>query len=280
MNGQYFNRMFLGLILIGLGIMFLLNQTGHFSWDLKYIFSTYWPVIIIYFCLKGLLESRRDDWSGGSMIWNLFGLLIGVFFLGQNLGFINWTFRELFTYIIPIGLIVFGITMIFKPRNQAKQQDHWEKWGTTNPPSLDADDEDYGFTTNKESTGSEKINKSTFMGDIYYGQQDWELRPMNLSLFIGDTVLDLTRAYIPYGETKITISSFIGDVKIFVPNDIELEVSVVTNSFIGDTIIFDRKKGGMMSSVNYEEPGFQIADKRVRIIVSTFIGDTNVQRIG
>jgi lia operon protein LiaF len=65
------------------------------------------------------------------------------------------------------------------------------------------------------------------------GQNVWELHPINISHFIGNTVLDITKAQIPYGETKIVISAFIGDVKIFVPNDIELEVSVTSTSFLG-----------------------------------------------
>ena len=57
--------------------------------------------------------------------------------------------------------------------------------------------------------------RSGFIGDIYLGHDYWELKPMNISHFIGDTVLDLTKAQILPGETVINISSFIGDVKIY-----------------------------------------------------------------
>ena len=63
---------------------------------------------------------------------------------------------------------------------------------------------------------------------------------MNISAFIGDTVIDLTKAQIPYGETKINISSFIGDVKVFVPEDMDLGVTVTTNSFIGDMSLLNQ----------------------------------------
>lgn len=87
------------------------------------------------------------------------------------------------------------------------------------------------------------INKSAFIGDMYMGQEVFSLKPMNISAFIGDTVIDLTKAQIPYGETKINISSFIRDVKVFVPEDMDLGVTVTTNSFIGDISLLNQKTG-------------------------------------
>src|SRR5690606_2058578 len=40
-------------------------------------------------------------------------------------------------------------------------------------------------------------HKSNFIGDLHVSQDYWELTPMNISHFIGDTELDLTRAVIP-----------------------------------------------------------------------------------
>lgn len=124
------------------------------------------------------------------------------------------------------------------------------------------------------------LHKSAFIGDTHLGSDYWELKPTNLSHFIGDTFIDLTKAQVPYGETKITVSSFIGDVKVFVPNDMDLGVSVTSSSFLGDVKIFDQKKDGFMSSVQMETPYFYEAGKKIRIVVSTFIGDVKVTRVG
>ena len=136
-----------------------------------------------------------------------------------------------------------------------------------------ADDGHAGWTPNAE-------NRSGFIGDIHLGGDYWELRPMNISLFIGDTVIDLTKAQIPYGETRLNISSFIGDVKVFVPNDRDLGISVSSNTFIGDTKVIDRHEGGFFKSVKFETPYYHDADKRVRLIVSSFIGDVRVVKVG
>ena len=123
-------------------------------------------------------------------------------------------------------------------------------------------------------------NRSGFIGDIHVGGDYWELRPMNISLFIGDTVLDLTKAQIPCGETRVNISSFIGDVKVFVPNDRDLGISVSSNSFIGDTKVIDRYEGGFFKNVKFETPYYHEADRRVRLNVSSFIGDVRIVKVG
>ncbi|MFF2885228.1 cell wall-active antibiotics response protein LiaF [Paenibacillus sp. NPDC057967] len=124
------------------------------------------------------------------------------------------------------------------------------------------------------------INRTGFIGDIHMGHDYWELKPMNISHFIGDTVLDLTKAQIPFGETKVTISSFIGDVKVYVPNDYEVGVQVVSSAFIGDVKVLGQKEGGLFTNVNTKSPRYADADKQIKIVISTFIGDTRVTKVG
>ncbi|UVI31789.1 cell wall-active antibiotics response protein LiaF [Paenibacillus spongiae] len=130
------------------------------------------------------------------------------------------------------------------------------------------------------NSDSNAQNRSGFIGDIYVGQDYYELKPMNISHFIGDTVLDLTKAQIPFGETRIHISSFIGDVKVFIPNDYEVGVHVVSSAFIGDVSVLDRKEGGMFKNMNVETAYFHETEKKVKLVVSTFIGDVRVTKVG
>lgn len=59
-------------------------------------------------------------------------------------------------------------------------------------------DDGYGNGYGDYGNGN-TINKSAFIGDLYMGQEVFSLKPMNISAFIGDTVIDLTKAQIPYG---------------------------------------------------------------------------------
>ncbi len=121
---------------------------------------------------------------------------------------------------------------------------------------------------------------SRFIGDAHFGKDYWELRPMNISHFIGDTTLDLTKAQIPVGETRVYVSSFIGDVKVYVPNDLGVGIQVVSSSLIGDVKVLGQKRGGLFNQITEETPFFQDADKRVILIVSSFIGDVRVTKVG
>ena len=121
---------------------------------------------------------------------------------------------------------------------------------------------------------------SRFIGDFVFDQDRFELKPMSISHFIGDTKLDLTRAQIPLGETRIYVSTFIGDVKVFVPDDYSVGVRVVSSSLIGDVKVMDQKRGGLFNQVNVETPRFIDASKQVVLVVSTFIGDVRVTKVG
>ncbi|MNP82083.1 hypothetical protein D3C76_1806110 [compost metagenome] len=76
------------------------------------------------------------------------------------------------------------------------------------------------------------------------------------------------------------MSAFIGDVKVFVPNDIQLEISVSASAFIGDMRVLDRYEGGMFRNMRYDTRNYAEADKKIHLTVSMFIGDITVKRVG
>jgi lia operon protein LiaF len=123
-------------------------------------------------------------------------------------------------------------------------------------------------------------NHSRFIGDVHLGNEYWELRPLNISHFIGDTTLDLTKAQIPIGETRINVSSFIGDVKVYVPNDLGVGIQVISSCLIGDVKVLDQKRGGVFNQMSVETPSYADTDKRVVLVVSSFIGDVRVTKVG
>lgn len=121
---------------------------------------------------------------------------------------------------------------------------------------------------------------SRFIGDVYLGNDYWELRPMSISHFIGDSTIDLTKAQVPLGETRVYISSFIGDVKVFVPNDPSMGIQVISSCLIGDVSVLDQKRGGLFNQMSVQSPSFSDAEKRVVLVVSSFIGDVRVTKVG
>jgi lia operon protein LiaF len=328
MNSSFFNRLMGGLVLIAAGVVFLLSQLGIIDRiDWKHLFATYWPLILIYFSLKGLVYQKKlcYGWIGSS-IWNVLILVLGLYFLAKNLGYVRMSIGDVLKFAGPFLLIAIGLAILFRPapkpgsrieewlegdepitekygafpggtpqdpftrelpcreqkklqRKQWKEQKHqWKKHCKRQYK------DPYKQHLRKERENRQwhpdTINKSSFIGDVHLGSDYWELKPLNVSHFIGDTIIDLTKAAIPSGETRINISAFIGDVKLFIPDDADVEVCVMASSFIGDMNVLDRYEGGMMKSIKSESPLYADADKKLRVNVSMFIGDVLVKKVG
>ncbi len=305
MNVQTARRLFMGLLLIGVGALFLAAQLGYIDIDISEIVPTYWPVILIVIGISGLITDRKGSGTG-SWMWSLFMMALGGFFLMRNLGYTNMSAGDIVKLLIPVFIIFFGLRMILSPSREKKpkekpdtsyQYDYKYEYkydsNLDNPPPADPLQEPEPKTSHTSHThGPEKVhqqeswswqsgeNRSGFIGDLYLGNDYWELKPMNVSHFIGDTTIDLTKAQIPLGVTKLNISAFIGDVKIFVLNDVDVEFDVNSSSFLGDITVFGRKEGGLMRSMREVTPGYKHADKKIKLNCNLFIGDIQVQRVG
>lgn len=341
MNHNHSKRWMLGFVLIAAGVIFFLQQWGYIDFDLGDMIRTFWPLILVFVGLSGLLQ-------GG--FWGIIPFGIGVYYLLRNLGIIMLSWSEFMRYGIPFALIAGGLWVLLKPKrfkhNKADWSSERENWNSNHDSQSAIHDEPQGpapisypdysdpnypdpfknvdysndlkhrdldeqikaqqqgmnNTFDKEklnkspsskswqfdmNTGTDysghkgkTINRSAFIGDFHIGQDYWELKPMNISHFIGDTTIDLTKAQVPYGETKINVSSFIGDVKVYVPRDVDLGIRVTSSSFLGDVRLLDQKESGFMRSVEVESPYYRESDRKVRIIVSTFIGDVKVKKVG
>ncbi len=327
MNAQTVRRLFIGLLLIGIGVLFLAGQLGYVNINPAEIAPTYWPVILIVLGLNGLITDRKG-YASGSFMWSLFMIALGGFFLLRNLGYTDMNAGEVIKLLIPVFIILFGIRMIMKPSRKPEAKKHGDaphqyeykyeyKYDDNsdssyagnydNPPPADplqdplqepqasasqpeapqpqAEQKQkhahhHYYHHNKHGAGGNSENRSGFIGDLYLGNDYWELKPMNVSHFIGDTTIDLTKAHIPAGETKLNISAFIGDVKVYVLNDVDIEFDVNSSSFLGDITVFGRKEGGFMRSMREVTPGYPHSDKKIKLNCNLFIGDIQVQRVG
>ncbi|WP_094095808.1 cell wall-active antibiotics response protein LiaF [Paenibacillus physcomitrellae] len=304
-------RMFGGLILLAAGVLLLLNMMGYIHVSPGELFATYWPVFVI---LAGLSQLTNNARNSGSVFGGLVVTVVGVFFLARNLNLISLSVGDFFKYAVPVVLIAAGLSVMFRPSRRQRSDlgtgtGSYEEPVIPPPPPLDPSlDPHFGSTLDeafeqafpneskkrreqeeelkrpkheyRNSDPDDKINRSGFIGDVRLGDQYFELKPANISHFIGDTIIDLTKAQIPYGETKINVSAFIGDVKVFVPVDADLGISVASNSLIGDMKVLQEKSGGFMSSINSKTPNYNETSKRIKLNVSVLVGDIRINRVG
>lgn len=352
MKRRFTSQILGGLILIGLGALFLLRQLGYTDFSIGSLISDYWPVILIVMGVQNLLSTNEKNSNGSSIFWGLFYLALGAYFLGRNLDWFYVSAGDFFKLLIPVMLIGGGLFVIFKPRDRtphvppvppAPPQPHGfyppksDSMGVEPPGPLESTldeqfEQKFGkpagqrewneyltkdqYAEDGESSGESRrhdhrerherrkqeryarrhgewhqefhesaghkdtTNRSTFIGDVHMGREHFQLKNTNISQFIGDTVLDLTNAQIPYGETKINISAFVGDIKVYIPEDMDLGITVNSSSFIGDMQVLEQSRSGFMSSVQCKTPYYKESGKKIKINVSAFIGDIKVKSVG
>lgn len=338
-----------GLILIGAGVVFLLNQLQLIDLELGRWFHDYWPALLIVVGLHGVFFQARHRGGGvGAYLWNLALIAFGGYWLNRIHQWIDWRFgpEDALRLAVPIALVAFGLSMLFRrshsdrwrhrhdryggeaprwsdgaepfrpgpsagepwraaPGGERPAEEPWPEPGSGRPAADEAEPEADRFQPNGSAHGHwhhggwhhghdsrrshhahhahhdpHVLHRSNFIGDIRLGDEFWELTPMNISHFIGDTELDLTKAHIPLGETRLTVSAFIGDVKVYVPNDVALDVSVEASSFVGDIKVFERFEGGLFKHMRYTPQHYPDTERRIKLTVNMFIGDVRVTRIG
>lgn len=313
MSREYYGRMMTGLFIIAIGIVFLLHQTEIIHIEIGRLIADWWPVILIFLALKGLLFSRRTE----KMVWNLILLAFGLYFLGWNLNVWRFGITDLLPYIVPLALIVAGIGIILKPNRSRSKWSRSESKGLRDgdygpgfdEPSAGESGAQFGTGTSQAGwrdgehgadafgphAGPEKNahnhrqwwkeehadarSEHAMFGDLRLGGEHWTVKPLNTSRLVGDTFIDLTKADIPAGETRFNLSTLIGDIHIQIPDDPDLEILVDSSSILGAMTIFDRKESGFLKHIHIQTPQYEFALKRLRIHASTLIGDFHLHRV-
>lgn len=88
---------------------------------------------------------------------------------------------------------------------------------------------------------------------------------------LGDVKLDLMEAEIPPGETVIRVYYVLGDIKMWVPEDIG--VSLSSMAVVTEARLFGDKREGFFSHVELASDEYETFERRVRLEVVCFIAD-------
>ena len=108
---RYRGSLFGPLLLIAIGVLFLLSNTGAISgspWD---ILLRYWPVFLIVMGLDGLLR-------GEGLVGAIFILAVGVVFLLSNLGLLALDVWRVVLRLWPLLLVAIGLDILVGRRSR------------------------------------------------------------------------------------------------------------------------------------------------------------------
>lgn len=106
---------------------------------------------------------------------------------------------------------------------------------------------------------------------------DWTVQKEEIWSFIGDIDIDLGRAQVPLGETSLHVYNFIGDVEIYVPPQVGL--MLIADGFLNSIKWMGAKQDNFLTSAQLTTPGYEQAERKVRVEVTSFIGDIKVHPI-
>lgn len=193
----------LGVLLVGLGIIFALNSLG--MTDIDVFFDGWWTLFIIIPSISGFISDRNKT---GAII----GLVIGIALLLSAQGIVD--FSTMLKLVFPVILILIGVSIIFKGtfKRVKKQEDL--------PPSV---------KPVKEYAATFSGQNIKFDGEVFGGAE--------LTAAFGGIECDLRGAVIAE-DVVINATATFGGIDIFVPDGVNVKIK--SSALFGG--VSDKKK--------------------------------------
>lgn len=241
----------------------------------------------------------------GNKIFGIILIFVGFILLGKTYNLFYIDFGDIIKAIFPLGLVALGIWMIIRRKRMEQKLDETSrfyeqqaKFNHTNPPEPqppqperenkkpdDSSDLHVNFidarTARQEQTSqnpnydpSGKLKYDKFIGDMFIDLNNQNAQNVEVSMFIGDIEMKLTGANLVDGLNRIIISSFIGDIRIYVPRG--TAVFCHNSNFIGDIEAFGRRASGFGNSLDSQTPNYDSSAQKVYIATNIFIGDIKI----
>jgi predicted membrane protein len=177
-------RIFWGILLIGLGVLFLLDQMDKL--DFGDLVGRYWPVIFILIGISILLSNNFKNAGSG-----VFFILFGAFFLLLRLRIFE---RAVWHYLWPLAIIGVGLWILLRPAWHPDRK---------SVGAMTADE----LNISQIFSGSvRKIESRSFKG----GKAD---------VVFGSAEIDLRAAGLAGGRATLVLSAVFGSIEVFVPRD-------------------------------------------------------------
>ena len=232
----------LPLLIILIGVGYLLANLGMIPITPLQALIRYWPVFLILWGVRivwDALFSRFRGQKSSSLILGIVLILGGLNLVLRRSGYPGFSLN--WGIVWPILVIVLGLELMLK---------------------------------SKRGSGS----SSPIIGDFSRSGEAWYVEDLYLNHFIGDVKLDLTKAVVPNKEIFFDINGSIGDITIYIPHDLPLNVK--SNIGIGEIRVLDHGAEGIARSLELRTPDYDEAERKLNLRVFLKIGEITVRRIG
>jgi|GEM_PF-3038886 len=117
------------------------------------------------------------------------------------------------------------------------------------------------------------------IGDVEYNSPNWSLEPIFLENTVANYFIDLSKAFIPEGETPIVLKGKMGDIEVLIPEDLAVKINVYNS--VGDVTIFDNSYPAVGSGKEYfyESPDYELASRKIKLEIHLSIGSVQIDRV-
>lgn len=185
-----FNKVVWGIVLIVLGVIFGLNALEITNVD--FFFDGWWTLFIIVPCFVNLFNEKEKT-------GNIIGLLIGFFLLLACNDIIS--FGLIFKLIIPVTLVMIGLSLIFKDGKEKKVREKIKKVKVSGN-----DNEHYAVFGGLDLSFSDDKFKGCYLNAIFGG----------IKCDLRDTDIN--------EDLVINVCSIFGGVDILMPDNVNVQV--------------------------------------------------------
>ncbi|TSB45780.1 cell wall-active antibiotics response protein LiaF [Alkalicoccobacillus porphyridii] len=251
-------RTIIGSIFAAVGLIILFNTLSFFS--NSFVAPLIFLVLGVFFVKKQKRKLSR-----------LFFLIAIVIFFGQLLHI------DFFSLFIALGLFYFGWKMVKSDKGSTpkkKQKRSKKKEIKSETEGVPAKNEEPVIQSSMEQ---HTFVRKSFLGEVRYTQSSFDLKDMTIWNGMGDVRIDLTKAIIPEGETLIIVQNVIGDIQIYIPED--LGYSIQSFVLAGDCSILQSKHSGVNQTVLMRSPSYEHNVRKVKLVLSCALGSVKVRAI-
>lgn len=187
------HALFLGTIIIAVGIIWLLNNLGVIpARDV----GDYWPVILIVIGLLRVVNTR----SPAGLVWGTIVAGVGTLVLLGNLDLFHFDWQRYW----PVVLIGWGVLILLRPW-------HWNGPWYRHPPPGDG------------APAANTVGLWAIFGGSKRQVDSQDFRGGDLSAMFGGVELDLRKAAIAADVAVIDVSAMFGGIEIRVPETWSVE---------------------------------------------------------
>jgi predicted membrane protein len=206
-------RLWTGVILIALGVLFLLDKLGYIAFE--YFFSTWWPSLIILLALISLVNSGGRRWRS-AVFWIVVGLMLQI----GHLDLFPWWTPELFW---PFLLIFFGMWLLFnRLRPWGGRSGAQEAGAAPGSPSA------------APGRTEETVDAFAFWSGLERLSTSKSFRGGQATAIMGGIKLDLSNAELCPGEQQLQLEATMGGIELRVPQHwhVQLEGSPIMGAVV------------------------------------------------